>query len=724
MKLIAKMGAAALMCAGVVALSSCGGPGSSGTPSPQPTPAADYAIGGTVSGLFGAKSQITLENNGGDATTVTGNGAFVFAKKIQGGDDYKVTISSEPANPPQTCTVSGGSGTAMGDVTSVTVNCAAPASYTVGGTVTGLVAGTNGVILQDKVNGSAADSVTVDANGSFAFATSVMASDIFAVTVETQPDLPIQNCTVMNGTGTVSGDVGSVTVSCAAPPVYSIGGTIVDLTGSSLGLVLQDNGGDTFTPTASGAFTFATTVEGGEPYSVEISQQPTTPAQKCSVSNGVGKATGNVSNVVIDCGHDKWTWVGGSQTAGAGAVYGTMGVAAAGNTPGSRQSPVTWTDVFGNFWIFGGWGYDSHGMIGPLNDVWRYNNGQWTWMGGSNLSSSSGVYGTVGVAAPGNVPSGRNIAASWVAANGDVWVFGGSGVDSTGTGGFLSDLWKYSQGEWTWMNGPDVVNQIGNNAGEGVTSPINVPSARSGAYSWIDAAGNLWMFGGTGQDAGGQFQQNDMWEYSQGEWTWVSGTNLSNKPGIYGTQGVANSTNLPGARGYGNSWADADGNFWLFGGIGYDQNVTRGQLNDLWKYSNGQWTWMAGSAVQAQLGSYGVMGVASANNVLSARMYGLTWKDRQGNFWVLGGFGIARDGSLEYLNDFWEYSNGGWIWMGGTQNANSAGVYGAGTELVPGARESAATWVDANGNLWMWGGYGYGVSGAADELSDMWEYRF
>ena len=251
-----------------------------------------------------------------------------------------------------------------------------------------------------------------------------------------------------------------------------------------------------------------------------------------------------------------------------------------------------------------------------------------------------------------------------------------------------------------------------------------MPSARSGAYSWIDAAGNLWMFGGTGQDAGGQFQQNDMWEYSQGEWTWVSGTNLSNKPGIYGTQGVANSTNLPGARGYGNSWADADGNFWLFGGIGYDQNVTQGQLNDLWKYSNGQWTWMAGSAVQAQLGSYGVMGVASANNVLSARMYGVTWKDRQGNFWVLGGFGIATDGSLEYLNDFWEYSNGGWIWMGGTQNANAAGVYGASTGVVPGARESAATWVDANGNLWMWGGYGYGVSGAADELSDMWEYRF
>lgn len=42
------------------------------------------------------------------------------------------------------------------------------------------------------------------------------------------------------------------------------------------------------------------------------------------------------------------------------------------------------------------------------------------------------------------------------------------------------------------------------------------------------------------------------------------------------------------------NWTDSGGNLWLFGGIGYDLTAgSRGDepLNDLWKYSNGQWTW-------------------------------------------------------------------------------------------------------------------------------------
>src|ERR1700683_5491835 len=154
MKRMAKISVSALMWAGMAGLSSCGGSSYSGTPTPQPTSAAEYAIGGTVNGLFGAKSQITLENNGADATTVSANGSFAFAKKIQGGDAYGVTVMSEPADPPQNCTVSSGSGTVAGDVNSVKVSCAAPANYTVGGTVTGLVAGSDGVVLEDNGGGA------------------------------------------------------------------------------------------------------------------------------------------------------------------------------------------------------------------------------------------------------------------------------------------------------------------------------------------------------------------------------------------------------------------------------------------------------------------------------------------------------------------------------------------------------------------------------------------
>ncbi len=70
-----------------------------------------------------------------------------------------------------------------------------------------------------------------------------------------------------------------------------------------------------------------------------------------------------------------------------------------------------------------------------------------------------------------------------------------------------------------------------------------------------------------------------------GEWTWVNGANVAGQKGTYGTQGTAAASNIPGARAGAVSWADAAGNFWLFGGENTDPVAgTPGNLNDLWKY--------------------------------------------------------------------------------------------------------------------------------------------
>ena len=52
-----------------------------------------------------------------------------------------------------------------------------------------------------------------------------------------------------------------------------------------------------------------------------------------------------------------------------------LALASASNVPGARGSQgiaVTWTDSSGNFWLFGGDGYDSTGAWAELNDLWRY----------------------------------------------------------------------------------------------------------------------------------------------------------------------------------------------------------------------------------------------------------------------------------------------------------------------------------------------------------------
>ena len=77
-----------------------------------------------------------------------------------------------------------------------------------GGTVSGL-SGT--VVLQD--NGG--DDLTVTANGSFTFATTVASGAAYAVTVKTNPSG--QTCTVASGSGTMgSANVTSVAVTCTA----------------------------------------------------------------------------------------------------------------------------------------------------------------------------------------------------------------------------------------------------------------------------------------------------------------------------------------------------------------------------------------------------------------------------------------------------------------------------------------------------------------------------
>jgi N-acetylneuraminic acid mutarotase len=512
------------------------------------------------------------------------------------------------------------------------------------------------------------------------------------------------------------------------PPTYAIGGTVVNLAGTGGGLVLVDNLNDSLPVNANGSFTFANTIASGSSYSVTISVQPSNPAQTCGVTNGSGTAAGNVTNVEVNCGHNEWTWVAGAQTLNQIGTYGTLGTPSISNTPGGRQYPATWTDASGNLWLFGGYGYDSAGNLLPFNDMWKFSAGEWTWMGGPALAGQNGNYGTLGGASPSNIPGARFEPASWADSSGDLWLFGGNGFDSAGNESPMNDLWKYSSGQWTWMGGSNVGLQNGNYGSLGVADPNNTPGGRAGTVTWKDASGNIWVFGGLGYDESNPVngELNDLWRYSAGEWTWMGGPMVKNQPGTYGTQGVGMASNIPGARWGASSWADASGNFWIFGGYGYDSNGTVSILNDLWKYNSGQWTWVSGSKIVSQRGVYGTRGTPSASNIPGARWFGVTWTDPSGNVWLFGGDGIDSTGQPGFLNDLWKFSNGQWTWVGGSNLANANSAYGMRSVPAPGnapgGRYFLAGWVDGNGNLWLLGGYGIDANGTEGNLNDLWMY--
>lgn len=78
-----------------------------------------FRLSGTVRGNIGV---VALRNTAnGDTVTVGGNGAFSFAQPVLAGTAYSVTVFDMSAG--QSCSVGGGTGFAMADVTQITVGC-------------------------------------------------------------------------------------------------------------------------------------------------------------------------------------------------------------------------------------------------------------------------------------------------------------------------------------------------------------------------------------------------------------------------------------------------------------------------------------------------------------------------------------------------------------------------------------------------------------------------
>lgn len=684
--------------------------------------ATTFTLSASVSGL--STGTLMLADNLGDALSFTGNTTQTFTTPYTSGSTYSVSITTQPAG--ENCTLgSNSSGTITSNIT-VAVTCAA--SFTIGGTVNGYATNATGLQLQNTIN---SDTVTVNNQGSsspFTFSIAVPTGTSYNVVVLTQPSNPIsQTCTVTSGgSGTVSNaNVTNVVVTCTTNS-YTIGGNVTGLTGS--GLQLQDNNTDTLTINASGPFTFATKILSGSTYSVTVSTQPS--GQSCTVTAfASGTVTNaNITSVAVTCGaittHNIWTWQNGTNTTDQAGIYPTSKPGP--GTPGSREGAVTWTDLSGNLWLFGGLGYDHLGNLDYLNDLWEYSPSAntWTWVAGSNSINQNGSY-----VSP-FIPGARAWATGWTDLSGNLWLFGGYGEDSVldNPAGAMNDLWEFTGGAWNYIMGsqtvvmPPPLPTYGAKGVKGVSG--NIPGGRYYASASVDSSGNFWLFGGFAFDNNGNQEAiNDLWEFSGGDWTWISGAETVDQKPTYGNGTFANA-NIPGARVGSTMWIDSSGNIYLFGGDGIDSQNNTGALNDLWEFNGSQWAWLSGGTTNVidQAGVYVTQGSAGTPG---SRFFTSGWIDKSNNLWLFGGEGI---GSAEF-NDLWEFTNGGWIWMNGADVDNQFGTYGTegpgggSSTTTPGAREFSVSWVDNSGNLWLFGGFGFATENPPDHLNDLWEYQ-
>ncbi|HXM99048.1 MAG TPA: kelch repeat-containing protein [Candidatus Dormibacteraeota bacterium] len=706
------------------------------------------AIGVTVAGLSG--TGLVLQN-GTDFLTITGTTTTnQFKVAVPFGQTYNVLVSAQPTSPAQTCTVTGGSGTATdGVAVNVQVTCSL-GTISIGGSVSGF-AGGSGFVLQN--NGG--DNLSITKNGTFSFPILVPVNGPYKVTVFGQPSGPNQLCTVTNGTGTAAANVTTVSVVCPAV-FHPIDVNVVGLLGTSGKMQLLNNGGDNLVVPKNGAYTFATPIAHGSPYDVTQFVASGTQANGCNEWGWSGLATSTPVNPIplIDCGHNDWTWMAGSNQVDQ---YGTRQKATPPTcpppppfTPGGSQYSSTWTDKSNDLWLLTGIGFSStepplSTQTGYFNELWMHKGTQAYWGG----CGSSWQF----VAPSGAVPPERWGAITWTDSTGKLMLFGGQDRFLE----FLNDLWSYDTGTNTWTQiggGPSPFNKPGVYGTQGTAAAGNWPGGRWGANGRLDASGNLWVFGGFGCDSTGpscsNLLLNDLWKYSGGVWTWVKGSNTGNQAGVYGTKGTAAATNVPPSRQASTGWVDNLGNFWMFGGF---TSGTNG-FNDLWKYDPvaNQWTWISGSPGATNTpGNYGTQGVAAASNVPGARWLSAAWSDTHGNLWLFGGQGydVTGNGSL---GDLWEYTIdtatdpgnpakialNQWTWIKGPNTVSQPGIYGVAPDPGvwphvtnnPGTRWAPSYWTTKDPTVgwqfWMFGGEGFDATGSAGKgfslLNDLWRY--
>jgi len=386
----------------------------------------------------------------------------------------------------------------------------------------------------------------------------------------------------------------------------------------------------------------------------------------------------------FDSSTSEWTWVAGSSTVASNGTFGDEGVASTSNIPSARTAAVHWKDSSGNFWLFGGLGYDEGGSsIGELNDLWKFDptSLEWTLVDGSSCHRSDNAcfhlaeYGTQGVASTDNIPGARKLATSWIDSNDNLWLFGGSAYDDNdddasapndcnhGTPsepercedvGYYNDLWKYniSTSEWTWVSGDKEKLGTATYGTKGTAAAANTPGARTNATSWIDADDNLWFFGGdstpitTGLDG----ELNDLWKFNTttSEWTWVTGEETFDyNNGDYGTQWEASDDTSPRGRTDAVAWVRGNKLFMFGGMLGNNYKA-----NDLWMFdpSTTQWTWLSGSKDANIKSVFDEKGTASFSTYPGARKGTTSWVDSDGNLWLFGGLGNPYGRA----NDLWK----------------------------------------------------------------------
>ena len=232
-----------------------------------------YSLQGSVTGLLGSGLRV---GNGAQSVELLKDGDFSLGSALSG-SDYAVTVSAQPIAPSQTCEVDNGSGSVGASaIANIRVRCTTN-RFALRGTVAGLASA--GLVLQSN----SGESISIDANGAFAFPTSLASGTPYAVSIAGVPAIPAQTCQIGGAvSGVIQNSDVALTVDCSVNR-YRVLVRITGLTGT--GLELRLNGAHPLVLDSNGLFAFDTPISSGSAFNLSVQTQPggSSPPQTCTL---------------------------------------------------------------------------------------------------------------------------------------------------------------------------------------------------------------------------------------------------------------------------------------------------------------------------------------------------------------------------------------------------------------------------------------------------------
>ncbi|MDH5547277.1 MAG: proprotein convertase P-domain-containing protein [Gammaproteobacteria bacterium] len=237
-----------------------------------------FTIGGVITGLSG---DVVLANHGVEHLNLSQNGNFEFTLPLLDGEDYKVTVATQPQN--GECSVQNGEGLVVGaNVNYIIVFCD-------GGDNTALarINQLQGVLEITTVSGYR---IVVNRSGDIPIALPVNERNSTRFTIDRQPEG--QWCTLASN----SNSDFLFEVQCVAY-LYHVGGTASGISGA---VSLRLNKQETIVVNQDGGFVFEKTFSPNAEFSLEILTTPV--GVSCELSQVSGKLhEASVDNIALSC---------------------------------------------------------------------------------------------------------------------------------------------------------------------------------------------------------------------------------------------------------------------------------------------------------------------------------------------------------------------------------------------------------------------------------------